>query len=198
MRIPGIEQVQVHDEFGMGFGKALRAFLRQDPNVIMVGEIRDEETDEIACRAALVGRLVLSTLHTNSPEDAEARLVDLGVPKYIVVSVLRGVPGQRLDVGEGGERRLSARLHVPELSQSFLCIRHLLALFYRSTGRCIGVLRAFCQFGEAEFGEAGVWWWRSRVRLSMVVIVLVCRRGVSIDFAVVVPRVFDQHCLTFT
>ena len=64
----------------MSFARALRSFLRQDPDVIMIGEIRDEETAEIACRAALVGRMVLSTLHTGAPEDAVKRLVDLGVP----------------------------------------------------------------------------------------------------------------------
>lgn len=95
--LPGVEQVQVHEEVGMTFAKALRAFLRQDPNIIMVGEIRDEETAEIACRAALVGRMVLSTLHTNSPEGAVTRLTDLDVPEYIVKSVLRGVLGQSLE-----------------------------------------------------------------------------------------------------
>lgn len=94
--LPGIEQVQVREATGLTFSRALRAFLRQDPDVIMVGEIRDRETAEIACRAALVGRLVLSTLHTNTPEDAQTRLVDLGVEPFIVRSVLRGVVGQRL------------------------------------------------------------------------------------------------------
>lgn len=102
--LPGIEQVQVHDEIGMSFAKALRAFLRQDPNVIMIGEIRDQETAEIACRAALVGRMVLSTLHTNSPQGAVTRLLDLGVPEYIVNDVLRGVLGQKLEISDGGRR----------------------------------------------------------------------------------------------
>jgi general secretion pathway protein E len=109
--LPGVEQVQVHEEIGMTFAKALRSFLRQDPNIIMVGEIRDEETAEIACRAALVGRMVLSTLHTNSPQGAVTRLVDLGVPKYIVQDVLRGVLGQRLEVIAGEKRRLTSELH---------------------------------------------------------------------------------------
>ena len=108
--LPGVEQVQVHEEIGMTFAKALRSFLRQDPNIIMVGEIRDEETAEIACRAALVGRMVLSTLHTNSPEGAVTRLTDLGVPEYIVKDVLRGVLGQSLEIIDGQTRRLSARL----------------------------------------------------------------------------------------
>lgn len=106
--LAGVEQVQVHEEIGMGFARALRAFLRQDPNVIMIGEIRDQETAEIACRAALVGRMVLSTLHTNSPEGAVTRLVDLGVPEYIVRDVLRGVLGQRLEIDPARGRRLQA------------------------------------------------------------------------------------------
>jgi len=107
--LAGIEQVQVHDSIGMTFARALRSFLRQDPDIIMVGEIRDEETAEIACRAALVGRMVLSTLHTNTPEGARGRLHDLGVPDYIITDTLRGVLAQRLVVGQ--ERRgLEARL----------------------------------------------------------------------------------------
>ena len=78
------------------------AILRQDPNVIMIGEIRDAETAAIACRAALVGRLVLSTLHVNRPEEAAVRLRDLGVEPYIVEAVLRGALGQELVPVEGG------------------------------------------------------------------------------------------------
>ena len=71
-------------------GDIARSVLRHDPNVILVGEIRDEETAEIAARAAQVGRMVLSTLHTNSAEGAVTRLVDLGVPDFVVREVLRG------------------------------------------------------------------------------------------------------------
>lgn len=113
--LAGIEQVQVHDEIGMTFAKALRAFLRQDPNIIMIGEIRDQETAEIACRAALVGRMVLSTLHTNSPEGAVTRLTDLGVPDYIVKDVLRGVLGQKLEGNAPGQSR--------ELDAKFIDLR---------------------------------------------------------------------------
>ncbi|UWP96197.1 type II/IV secretion system protein [Aliiroseovarius crassostreae] len=108
--LEGIEQVQVHEEIGMTFAKALRAFLRQDPDIIMIGEIRDQETAEIACRAALVGRLVFSTLHTNSPLGALTRLVDLGVPEYLVKEVLRGVLGQKLSPHTTGGRKLTAEL----------------------------------------------------------------------------------------
>lgn len=94
--LDGIQQVQVQEAIGLSFARVLRAVLRQDPNVILIGEIRDPETAEIACRAAQVGRMVLSTLHTNSAEGAALRLEDLGVPRYMVSDVLRGVLSQRL------------------------------------------------------------------------------------------------------
>ena len=99
--LAGIEQVQVHEEIGMTFASALRSFLRQDPNIIMVGEIRDEQTAEIACRAAMVGRMVLSTVHTSNPEQVVNRLVDLGVPEIIVRDVLIGALGQKLEIKAG-------------------------------------------------------------------------------------------------
>lgn len=92
----GIEQVQVNEVSGLTFAKGLRAILRQDPNIVMIGEIRDEETAQIACRAALVGRLVLTTLHTKSPEQVRVRLIDLGVEPYLVDEVLIGALGQEL------------------------------------------------------------------------------------------------------
>ena len=88
----------------------MRSFLRQNPDVIMIGEIRDPETAEIACRSALVGRLVLSTLHTNSPAGAVTRLVDLGVEPFLVKEVLLGALGQRLEVREGELRTLKSEL----------------------------------------------------------------------------------------
>ncbi len=94
--LPGIQQVQVQEEIGLSFARILRGVLRHDPNVILIGEIRDAETAEIAVRAAQVGRLVLSTLHTNSAAGALNRLVDLGVPEFLVRDVLRGVLGQEL------------------------------------------------------------------------------------------------------
>jgi len=94
--LEGINQVQVDPAIDMSFATALRAILRQDPNVVMVGEIRDEETAEIAVRAALIGRLVLSTIHTNDALSAIDRLLDLGVAPYLVGATLRGVLSQRL------------------------------------------------------------------------------------------------------
>ena len=94
--LEGINQVQVNTEIGRTFSKCLKGILRQDPNVILVGEIRDSETAGIAFRAAMTGHLVLSTLHTNDAPSTITRLVDLGVPRYLVASQLIGVIAQRL------------------------------------------------------------------------------------------------------
>lgn len=95
-RIPGVTHVQVDSRGGLGFADALRAVLRQDPDVIMVGEIRDRETAEIAMSAAVTGHLVLSTLHTTDAPGAVARLLHMGVPPYLVAGGLAGVVAQRL------------------------------------------------------------------------------------------------------
>ena len=95
-RMQGIVQVQVQEKAGLTFGSALRSILRQDPNVILVGEIRDKETAQIAVLASLTGHLVLSTLHTNDAANAVTRLVDIGVEAYKIAAALRGVIAQRL------------------------------------------------------------------------------------------------------
>jgi type IV pilus assembly protein PilB len=95
-RLPGLTQVQVHRKAGLGFAAALRAVLRQDPDVIMLGELRDRETVEIALAAALTGHLVLSTLHTNDAASAPARLYEMGAPPYLVAGGLIAVLAQRL------------------------------------------------------------------------------------------------------
>jgi type II secretory ATPase GspE/PulE/Tfp pilus assembly ATPase PilB-like protein len=92
----GVPQVPVHDKIGVTFATALRAILRQDPDVLLVGEIRDAETAEVATQAALTGHLVLSTLHTNDAPTALTRLLDLGVAPYLVASTVRAVLAQRL------------------------------------------------------------------------------------------------------
>ncbi len=92
----GINQVNVHQEVGMTFAAALKAFLRQDPDIIMVGEIRDYETAEIAIKAAMTGHLVFSTLHTNDSPATIARMVDIGVPSYMLASSVTMVLSQRL------------------------------------------------------------------------------------------------------
>lgn len=91
-----INQIQVNDGVGLGFAKALRSILRQDPDVIMIGEIRDEETARVAVQAALTGHLVLATLHTNDAPGAVARLLDMGIEPYLLSSALNGVVAQRL------------------------------------------------------------------------------------------------------
>lgn len=95
-RLTGINQVQVNNKAGMTFANGLRSILRQDPNIIMVGEIRDKETAEIAIRAALTGHLVLSTLHTNDAAGAVTRLVDMGIEPFLVASSVLGCVAQRL------------------------------------------------------------------------------------------------------
>jgi type IV pilus assembly protein PilB len=92
----GINQVQMHDDIGLNFATSLRAFLRQDPNIIMVGEIRDFETAEIAVKAALTGHLVLSTLHTNDAPSTVSRLLNMGVEPFLVTASVNLVVAQRL------------------------------------------------------------------------------------------------------
>ena len=94
--IEGINQVQIKEDIGLSFSTALRSFLRQDPDIIMVGEIRDAETAEIAVRAAMTGHLVLSTIHTNSSWQTIDRLIDMGIPKYLLSNVLNISIAQRL------------------------------------------------------------------------------------------------------
>ena len=94
--LAGINQVQINEKVGLTFPFILRSILRQDPNVIMIGEIRDEETAEIAVQSSLTGHLVLSTLHTNDAPSAITRLIDIGIPPYMIASSVMGVIAQRL------------------------------------------------------------------------------------------------------
>lgn len=103
----GINQVQVNNKAGLSFATGLRSILRQDPDVVMIGEIRDEETAQIAIRAAITGHLVLSTLHTNDAPSTITRLVDMGVAPYLVADALVGILAQRL------VRRLCPECKVP-------------------------------------------------------------------------------------
>ena len=95
-RMSGLSQVQVHEAIGLGFAQVLRAFLRQDPEVILVGEIRDYETADVAVKAALTGHLVLSSLHTQDAATAITRLVNIGIPLYLVSAAISLVLAQRL------------------------------------------------------------------------------------------------------
>ena len=113
MHLAGMNQVQVNTKAGLTFATALRAILRQDPNVIMVGEIRDAETADAAVRAAMTGHLVFSTLHTNDAAGAIVRLLDLGIPPFLVATSLLGVVAQRL-----------VRLVCPKCRQPYLPAEH--------------------------------------------------------------------------
>ena len=95
-RLPGINQVQVNDKIELTFARVLRSALRQDPDIVLVGEMRDQETAQIGLRAAMTGHLVLSTLHTNDASSTPLRLMDMGVPRYMVGSSLQAVLAQRL------------------------------------------------------------------------------------------------------
>ena len=106
-QLSGITQVPVHRQAGVTFATALRAILRQDPDVVMLGEMRDQETAEVAVQAAMTGHLVFSTLHTNDATGAIPRLLDLGVPDYLVAATLEGVLAQRL------VRRLCSNCRAP-------------------------------------------------------------------------------------
>ena len=112
-QLNGIAQVQMNRKAGLTFATALRAFLRQDPDIIMVGEIRDLETAEISVEAALTGHLVLSTLHTNDAPGVSTRLTDMGVEPFLVASSLLGVIAQRLI------RRVCMKCRVPHTPTDF-------------------------------------------------------------------------------
>jgi type II secretory ATPase GspE/PulE/Tfp pilus assembly ATPase PilB-like protein len=95
-QISGINQVQINPQSGLTFASGLRAFLRQDPNIILVGEIRDKETTQLAIQAALTGHLVFSTLHTNDSATAVPRLIDLGAEPFLIASVMNAILAQRI------------------------------------------------------------------------------------------------------
>jgi len=96
IRVPGVSQIQINPDIGLTFSNGLRSVLRQDPDIVMVGEIRDQETAELAVQASLTGHLVLSTLHTNSAPAAIPRLLDMGIEPYLLASTLRLIAAQRL------------------------------------------------------------------------------------------------------
>ena len=94
--LSGVNQVKVHEDIGLTFASCMRSFLRQDPDIILIGEIRDYETAEIAVKAALTGHLVLSTLHTNDSASTIARLLNIGIEPFLVTSSLNAIVAQRL------------------------------------------------------------------------------------------------------
>jgi general secretion pathway protein E len=131
--LDGINQVQVRPQIGLTFASALRSFLRQDPDIMMVGEIRDLETAQIAVQAALTGHLVLSTVHTNDAASAMIRLLDMGIEDYLLTSTINGVLAQRL------VRKLCPSCRQPYTPSLDLCARLGLSggadtTLYRPTG----------------------------------------------------------------
>jgi type IV pilus assembly protein PilB len=115
--LEGINQVQVNEDIGLTFAAALKAFLRQDPNIVMVGEIRDLETGSIATKAALTGHLVLSTLHTNDAPSSINRLVDMGIEPFLVASSVHMIVAQRLVRRLCGKCKQEVRLHEETLRE---------------------------------------------------------------------------------
>lgn len=94
--IEGINQININSKIGFNFAECLRSVLRQDPDIIMVGEIRDFETANIAIRAAITGHLVFSTLHTNDAPAAVIRLIEMGIPPYLIATAVKGIISQKL------------------------------------------------------------------------------------------------------
>lgn len=158
--IEGINQVQAHPEIGLTFASGLRSILRQDPDIIMVGEIRDQETAVIAIQSALTGHLVFSTLHTNSALGAIERMQDLGVEPFLITAALRGVIGQRL------LRRLCSECCKPQEDVS--AINHILKVLHESKSPVLQHLKqSFHEpVGCAACGQTG---YRGRVGVFEVV-----------------------------
>jgi len=124
-KMPGVNQIQVNGDVGLSFASGLRSILRQDPDVVMVGEIRDKETAELAVQAALTGHLVFSTLHTNSAAGILPRLLDMGIEPFLIASTVRTVIGQRLvrRIGAKAEAYQSDKVEAEAINQT---IGHLL------------------------------------------------------------------------
>jgi type IV pilus assembly protein PilB len=123
--MPGINQIQVNAEVGLSFANGLRSILRQDPDVVMVGEIRDKETAGLAVQAALTGHLVFSTLHTNSAAGILPRLLDMGIEPFLIASTVRTVIGQRLvrRIGKDSETYQSDKVETEAIHKT---LAHLL------------------------------------------------------------------------
>lgn len=117
IRVPGVTQIQINPDAGLTFATGLRSVLRQDPDIVMVGEIRDQETAELAVQASLTGHLVLSTLHTNSASAAIPRLLDMGIEPYLLSSTIRTIAAQRLP-RKVCEHCVEAYPAVPEVIQN--------------------------------------------------------------------------------
>lgn len=147
-RMKGITQIQTEEETGMTFSELLRRVLRQDPDVIMIGEIRDGETAELAVRASLTGHLVLATLHTTRAAETPLRLCDMGVPRYLAASVLKGIVTQQLIPDESGRRRLVAEI--------LAVTEDLKALLYKDVTP--PAIEEYMKLNNIpDFGRKGIW-----------------------------------------
>ncbi len=146
-RIPGMTQVQVNEKAGLTFEKGLRALVRQDPDVVMIGEIRDRETAEIAVHAALTGHLVLSSLHTNDAVSAPARLTDMGIPAYLLSASLSLIISQRLAV------KLSEKEKKREIITKERAEQYFLPLSFIGKSACTGTEEG--RIGIFEMMEIG-------------------------------------------
>lgn len=147
-RMKGITQIQTEEETGMTFSELLRRVLRQDPDVIMIGEIRDGETAELAVRASLTGHLVLATLHTTRAAETPLRLCDMGVPRYLAASVLKGIVTQQLIPDESGRRRLVAEI--------LAVTEELKALLYKDVTP--PAIEEYMKLNNIpDFGRKGIW-----------------------------------------
>jgi len=133
-RLPGINQLQVNPATGFDFATAMRAFLRQDPDVVLIGEIRDKETARIASQAALTGHLVLATMHTNSAVEAVTRLIEIGVEDYLVASSVIGVLSQRLVRKICTHCKEKYRLSSEQIEKIFIWDKNTEVFFYRGKG----------------------------------------------------------------
>jgi CheY-like chemotaxis protein len=133
-RLDGITQVQVHERAGLTFASALRSILRQDPDVVLVGEIRDRETADVALQAGLTGHLVLSTLHTNDAPSSIVRLMDIGVDLTVLAPALRGVIAQRLLRRVCLECRTARRVDELASPQRALLAKYAVAEIYEAAG----------------------------------------------------------------
>ncbi len=189
-QLPGINQIQVKSAIGMTFTGALRAIIRQDPDIIMVGEMRDLETARIAVQPALTGHVILSTLHTNDAASGVTRLLDMGVEDYLLTSNINGILGQRL-----------VRSLCPHCREPYDALPELAARFTRFQPDCPGPIKLYRPGGCELCNGSG---YRGRLVISEVLlmtdIIPVLRNGQRIESAPLLDKdviLVSKHTLRF-